>query len=111
MFFYYSLLTVVGILSYFEILGITDKQRKLFFLITCLVLFFLSFVRWETGTDWDEYISMFERYSWENTEMSEPLFAFLSLVSKDLFSYYTFFLLIQAIIIFYFQSKDKSLYN
>lgn len=111
MFFYFSLLTVVGILSYFEILGITDKQRKLFFLITCLVLFFLSFVRWETGTDWDEYISMFERYSWENTEMSEPLFAFLSLVSKDLFSYYTFFLLIQAIIIFYFQSKSISDYS
>lgn len=73
------------------------------FSFSVILLFVLSFIRWETGTDWQNYYDM---YSWikspfDNLEFGmEKGFSFVNHLGKFIFNSYTGVLFIFAIIIY-----------
>lgn len=58
--FYFIIGFVIAIPAFLELnTFMIERQNKLLFYISCGLLFVLSCVRWETGTDWNEYYYYF----------------------------------------------------
>lgn len=81
--------------------SIKTKKRLMTFVIVWLTLFFG--LRWECGTDWDQYYWIFKEVSWGNflnmnrygDQNVEPLFAFVNVFLKTIgMGSYTFYLLV-----------------
>lgn len=81
-----------------------NKKIILIFNVTLLTLFFG--LRWETGTDWEQYFSIFDEVRWDNwwnmdrgvrnRDLTvDPGFAFINILLKTIcFNSYTCFLLV-----------------
>lgn len=78
----------------------TDKKKLL---LKGFVVLFALFrgLRWNTGTDWDAYLNVFEEADWDNifslvhdAGFMEPGYVFLNALVKSLGGNYTLFLLL-----------------
>lgn len=110
MLFYFFIFTLLLPFVCMEINKPHAKRSGAFFLITCFFLI-LSFIRWETGTDWDNYLKLFERIR-EPFETLEDLesgtekgYMFLNNLAKLLSSSYTMMLFLEGLTIYVFLYK------
>lgn len=104
--FYYTILFIAGVFSLLEIENLKKKNVLALYALLCFFLYVLSFIRWETGTDWGSYYSYFTNSSNLGSDSNyEPLFAFINIFANDLTGDYTFCLFILSSILFYFQTK------
>ena len=105
MVFYFSIFGLLSIFSAFEIYGLRYKESKFFFICLSFFLFILSFIRWETGTDWENYISFFNSsLEWGNESEFEWGFARSNEFIKIIFDNYSILLFFFGLILFSFQS-------
>ena len=104
--FYFIIFILLTIFSAFEVYGLKKNAKTLFFIILSSLLFFFSFIRWDTGTDWESYHTFFN-YSteWGLEGEFEWGFTRLNEFVKIFFDNYTFLLFIIASALFYFQSS------
>ena len=58
--FYITIFTIFFLLSLIEALNKKSYFVKVTYVGICLFLFILSFLRWETGTDWINYYNYFK---------------------------------------------------
>jgi hypothetical protein len=106
MIFYFLIFLIISFFSFLEILGQLNSIKSSVFLIISFVLFCLSFLRWETGTDWSTYIDFFNNSDvfFQQSDF-EWGFSRLNEIVRILFNNYTILLFFIAIILFSFQSK------
>lgn len=79
-----------------------NKYHKIIFILFIMLFYFLSFLRWETGTDWENYLITFqvsEDIS-QIIHVKEYGFKLLNHIVKNFTDNYTVFLFISATIIF-----------
>lgn len=78
-------------------------HRKRLFIFISIIFCILSFIRWETGTDWENYLSFFRDNHTLNDFQSkafEPLFTYMNYLVKQLSNSYTIMLFFISLIIF-----------
>jgi len=103
--FYFLIFAVLTFFSFVEVFGLKKKDSAFFFIILSFLLFLLSFLRWETGTDWEPYITFFNSSDeWFIEGDFEWGFARFNEFVKIYFDNYTFFLFLLGTIIFCLQS-------
>ncbi|RZJ77558.1 MAG: EpsG family protein [Flavobacterium sp.] len=103
---YFLVFAVLTLFSTFEIYGLKHAESKNIFIIFCLVLFVLSFIRWESGTDWETYYAAFNQsVEWGTENEFEWGFARINEFVKIFFDNYTVLLFTLGAILFIFQSK------
>ena len=73
--------------------------QKCIFYISLIFYFFLSFLRWECGTDWDSYLKIFENSFVLNPDY-EKGFAYLNYIVRAITTNYTCCLFAEAVIIY-----------
>lgn len=103
MLFYFSLYFIFSLFSMLELMSKKSKITHSFFCVSVLLLFVFSFIRWETGTDWDSYLTMFSWFKipWETFDVGMELgFAFVQNLGRFLFDEYTGVLFLFALIIY-----------
>ncbi|WP_170123277.1 EpsG family protein [Pedobacter nutrimenti] len=89
-----------------EVFLIKKSDRLILFGLASFFLYALSFLRWETGTDWDSYLRFFnESGEWFMESEFEWGFARINEGIKIYFDNYSILLFVLATIIFSFQSK------
>lgn len=86
-----------------EILKKTKYNRMLFFVFS-FVLWFFSFIRWEVGTDWDSYYSIYEDSIY--IDWYEWGFLWINRLVKYTVDNYSVLLAILGAILFYYQTKS-----
>ena len=92
MLFYYSIFSAIFVSFFF-----VKKRETIFVSLLFIFLFFiLSFIRWETGTDWKSYKDIFEGTGW----VAEFGFRYFNLLIRKLTDNYSICLLVQSVIIF-----------
>jgi hypothetical protein len=110
--FYFIIFTILAIFSALEVYGLKHEVTKKFFYLLSFCLFVLSFIRWETGTDWESYINFFNRsYEWGRDDDFEWGYARINELVKIFFDNYTVFLFVLGAILFYFQSRSILLFS
>lgn len=106
MIIYFIIFSILAVFSALEIYGLRKLENNYFFLLLNLALFVLSFIRWETGTDWTAYNNFFHSaIEWNLESEFEWGFARLNELVKIIFDSYTVLLFLLGIILFTFQSK------
>lgn len=106
MIFYFLIFTFFGIFAFFEIWGAKKSTLIPIFLIFSGFLFTLSFIRWQTGTDWITYEFFFNNITeWFGDSEYEWGFARLNELVKIIFDNYSILLFILGLIIFIFQTQ------
>ena len=119
MLLYITLFFLLFILTYLEILSNNKQFSQNSIIIVTTFFFILSFIRWDTGTDWEPYFEAFERIKipWENLsdKYSEFEWGFMVLynIAKSLSDSYTMMLFIEATILYmcmFHVIKTHSLY-
>lgn len=102
----FFIFAIVVFLSYVEIFGrMSNEAKKRSFILVFFVIYLLSFLRWEYGTDWNSYYQMFQTYDWENESNHEILFVYILVFARTIIEDYTFALFLLASILFYFNSR------
>lgn len=102
--FYFSIFGILAFFSLIEIFGLKRKQSLVIFLLFSLFIFSLSFLRWETGTDWKNYYEFFNRSEYWNMDSEfEWGFSRLNELVKITFNEYSVLLFILGAILFGFQ--------
>jgi hypothetical protein len=105
MFLYLSIAAVLFGLAFLRAIGSVSAYYERV-LVVCLTIpaFVMSFVRWETGTDWAGYIGMFERITSledaHNQSWWEPGYSYTAALVNSMGQDYTVFLLCIAVILF-----------
>lgn len=101
---------------------VLSKNRKFSIVSLTIVLsffFVLSFIRWETGTDWNSYLEVFERIKipWNSLEdkYSEFEIGFMVLynLARSVSDSYTVMLLVEAVLLYmcvYNALKSQSIF-
>lgn len=107
MLFYYIIFFIIASCAFLEVFGLKERDKRIIFTFICLVLYILSFVRWECGTDWRSYYFYFSHIP-ENTLIHESNFefgyAFINAFAKVYWGDFTGVLFLCATILFSFQS-------
>lgn len=105
MFIYIILYILLLLITVFDYVEYPYERKKI--IIICAVIVFGLFkgLRWETGTDWNQFYMCFENSSWNNIftykryeeldELMEPGYMFANVFIKQ-FGDYTLFLLCQC---------------
>lgn len=104
------MLIYIVILSLLYFVGLGDvkgifkkKQKKEIFVFVFVFFWILSFIRWETGTDWDSYHECFVKnytlYDFQQRGF-EPYYTYLNFYVKKLSDSYWVFLMTCGLIIF-----------
>lgn len=103
--FYFGVFGVLAFFSLIELFGLKKKERDILFLLFSLFMFTLSFLRWETGTDWGAYYSFFENSTeWFRKSEFEWGFSRLNEFAKIIFNNYSVALFLLGAILFSFQT-------
>lgn len=103
--FYFGIFGGLAIFSLLELLGLKKTQDAKLFLCFSLLMFILSFIRWETGTDWINYYSFFQRSNdWFLESEFEWGFSRLNEFVNIFFGNYNVLLFVLAIVLFIFQT-------
>ena len=116
---YFLIIIVLFFLSIVENIStdVFNEYKKKFFYVSFLLLVLFIGLRWETGTDWESYVFVFEEINsisslfeyWGFMEFGYLLINFIVRMFTD---NYTLFLLFHAVLMFYFLIKAfKSLTN
>lgn len=101
---YYIIFVILALFSAFEVYGLRQYESRIFFTLFSLALFVLSFVRWETGTDWYSYLEYFNSLSeWGTEGEFEWGFTRINEFVKIIFDNYTVLLFVLGLILFAFQ--------
>jgi len=81
--FYFIIFGLLALPAFVESFGLNKRVAKSIFIFYSIVFFALSFLRWETGTDWDSYYEYFNSINnwFENTEF-EPAYALVNEFAK-----------------------------
>lgn len=110
MVFYFTIAFLLFSSSFLEIISNNKKISQTIFYIFIIFFYFISFIRWDTGTDWDSYYTMYNwiEVPWENfSEMGmEKGFTFINHLGKYLFNSYTGVLFLFSTIIYLSISKS-----
>ena len=106
MLFYFLIWFCLFVFSLLEINNLQKEHSFFLFAISTFLLFFLSFVRWETGTDWDGYYEYFNHifYYFQDSDF-EFGFARINEIIKLTFGNYTILLFVFSCIIFFSRLK------
>lgn len=108
--FYYLIWFILFVFTFFEISGLKYKQDIVIFFSFSFFFFVLSFIRWETGTDWEGYYTYFNVLTTLFQESDfEWGFSRINELVKIIFNSYTVLLFIFSSIIYYLQTK--TIYN
>jgi hypothetical protein len=103
---YFLVFTLFGIFSFLEVWGAEKNTTTFIFFLFSFLLFILSFIRWDTGTDWNTYEFFFNRGDyWFMESEFEWGFSRLNEFVKIIFDNYTVLLFILGTIVFTFQTK------
>lgn len=100
---YVLILAILFVLSFIEIVTHDKKFSKAGFLFVVFMFFILSFIRWETGTDWTSYYKIYSWISvpWESFDNGmESGFNFVNHLGKMLFDSYTGVLFLFSVILY-----------
>lgn len=96
----YLIYLIIVLFAFFEINGGRFLLRKIL-IIPFLILFLLASLRWERGTDWESYISLFENVDNIFYLLAfEPGFYYLNFIVASISDNYTIVLVIQALVIY-----------
>lgn len=101
--FYLGLNLIFAVFSLLELISKRKNMTIVFFFISILILFIFSFIRWDTGTDWDSYLEMYTwiHHPWEGFDSGmEYGFLFIENLAKTIFDNYTGVLLLFSMIIY-----------
>lgn len=109
MLIYNSLFLLITIAVYYEYFG--RKTKYIFLLLSIILIMYMSTFKWQVGTDWDSYFSMFQsaktlgilEYISVNFRSWEILYLFLTWFLSNIVIYYFTYL-------FIFHSSLISLY-
>lgn len=104
--FYISIFIVLLIFSFIEVFTKKNSSTSFLYWSSCFFLFILSFLRWETGTDWNSYHNYFN-HIFElpyNLDILESGFRVLNYTVRSFTDEYTIMLFILGAILFSFQS-------
>lgn len=105
MLFYNTIYILILILTIISLLKKNRKDQKLVYYYITFLLFILSFIRWETGTDWRNYFYTFKyATSIDNVIAVEEIgFRFLNFIIRSFSENYTIFLFFTSIILYFFK--------
>ncbi len=102
----YILFGILAISSIFEVFGKRDailhKILQGIFCCSIFLLFFLSVLRWERGTDWNSYLNYFATEA-QNLNLShhfENGFIYLNHIVKSVANDYTVLLMVEGLILY-----------
>lgn len=99
---YLIFILILFSLSVFDLIKLKE-QRLFFYLISIGIIIAFSGLRWNTGTDWENYFEYFKTE--DNYHLFEPGYVWLVKFSKLLYNNYTFFLILLSTIILTFFGK------
>lgn len=104
--FYITIFIILVLFSFIEVFTKRGLFIKILYWSVCLFLFTLSFLRWETGTDWHNYYEYFQRVLYRPYEMDEFEVGFrvLNYTIRSFTEEYTIQLFFSGLILFLFQS-------
>lgn len=104
------LLLLFAILWERESINVETKRKVIFFYIVVFTLF--RGLRWDTGTDWEQYYMVFGDVSWDTIFFydrgygyMEPGYVLLNLIIRTLGGNYTTFLLLTNFFVLYTYAK------
>lgn len=110
MLFYLAILVILLVNAFIEITYSRKNKYTGIFYALIIVLYVLSFLRWETGTDWGNYYEMFTwiKEPWANMASTgmELGFVFVNHLGKFLFDSYTGVLFIFSTILYFCLSRS-----
>jgi len=105
MFLYLAIALVLFVLAFARAVGCIDRRYEPE-LALCLTLaaYVVSFLRWNTGTDWPNYISMFENLRHLDDASAQlwwgPAYSYAAVLVNSIGGSYTAFLALEATILF-----------
>ncbi|WP_164123650.1 EpsG family protein [Sphingobacterium sp. xlx-130] len=98
-------------MSFYDIKANSREKVNAIFFLCSLVLFFMSWLRWERGTDWNNYLLFFNYVNAAKETGLEWGFIKLTELSKLIHDDYTLFMLLQAIIIYWCMTNSLRKYS
>lgn len=106
MIFYVTIFLLLCFFSFIEGQNLDRRITTYFYFLFCFIFFILSFIRWETGTDWKSYYEYFVNFGLFSGDDEPFEWGFTLLVSIASFfsNSYTILLFIAGSILFTFQS-------
>lgn len=112
MIIYWLIFFILLLFALFDVLGLKKNEAIGALAALSVGLFTISFIRWETGTDWIGYYSYFD-HIFELFQDSEYEWGFARIneIIKLTFNNYTVLLFCLGIILFYFQTKSIAEYS
>ena len=107
---YYSIYSLL--LIFFFLYKLTPKQQGTLIKFWVVIITLFGGLRWNTGYDWDSYLSIYKELDWSNflnyskyggvsIQTVEPLYAFLNVLVKSVFGKYFYLNIIECFIIHY----------
>ncbi|NML35831.1 EpsG family protein [Chitinophaga sp. G-6-1-13] len=102
MIFYITIFLVLSSLLVLDFVKNADSLRRLIFFLVIAFFVFLAGLRWETGTDWNNYYSFFKNMNaqvLEEDKVFEPGFKYVNFWVRSYTDDYTVFLMICAVFI------------
>ncbi|MEK4293550.1 EpsG family protein [Paenibacillus sp. FSL R5-0914] len=109
MIIYISIFLMLSLLSFFEIfVKSRNLNKRKIITIICLFFLFISSIRWQRGTDWNAYYNYFiniKAIPLKDNTLFEIGYKYLNYFTNSIYDNYSFFLLICALIVYFFQSK------
>lgn len=103
--------TVGGILAFSSLFQFTLNKKHQNILLWALVIFLTLFsgLRWNTGSDWYQYLDNFNHFRWDNifsyyrygNVLMEPGFVFLGFFIKYIFKTFYWYNILTSLFIFY----------
>ena len=115
MFIYIFILFLLLIFGLGEVNRSLQSNKKKLIYVSLIILFWiLSFVRWETGTDWDSYYDFFRNnYTLEEfkNRFFEPFYTYIAYFVKQITDDYWVLLLIYSSIIYILVTPTISKYS
>lgn len=94
---YLSIFLIAVCAAFLNIMGLTRRDSMILFSMLVLLFWIMSFIRWETGTDWQAYEGFFNWSSeWGKETVFEPGFAFLNTLVRQFTDNYTVMLCLEG---------------
>src|SRR6187402_2071600 len=104
--FYFIIFGFLFVLSFIEVFSLKKTYSVILFILSSFFLYLLSFLRWETGTDWPTYLDFFNNsFDWFRDTEFEWGFSRINEFFKIIFNNYTLLLFFLGTVLFIFQNK------
>lgn len=110
---YFITIFILFIFSFLEIITTNANVKKAMMIITYLLLVFVVGFRWETGTDWDPYLQIFED-STSLTDVFGTIFTMekgyllFNFIVRSFTDNYSIFLILHAVVFYFLILKSFS---